>query len=415
MIADAREAKAAGKPIAYSFIHVLYYEIIRAMDLQPVWVENYAGVCAAKHEAERFLNQAEIEGFSRSTCTYATCLLGFDALRGPDGESPADAPWGGVPPPDMMLGAGQHICDPRYKWFQAAQKFYDAPVYVHNIPWPTWGMDLKAVTPQFVRHIVEQLQGLIAFIERQTGRPMDYERLGSLVDLTGETFKTWWEAYQFRRAIPTPMGTEDAFNVMVPGYFLMATPEALSFYQDLHRELKEKVARGEGIVPQEKHRVLWGGGLAPWFALKDFDYFKSKGVVFPVEVSYRPFEPDDWLGVPRSATHPLERLAWRYLKYWTSRFEKAARRPGSHPDVELLIDCIEDYQVDGILMHEAFSCRTWHVGLLWQLNRLKRIYRDIPALVLESDIVDMRSYSETDTRMRIDAFVETLEARKRAG
>ena len=64
-------------------------------------------------------------------------------------------------------------------------------------------------------------------------------------------------------------------------------------------------------------------------------------------------------------------------------------------------------------MHEAFSCRSWHVGLIWQLNQVKKIYRDIPTLILESDIIDISSYNEADTHARIDAFVDTLEASKR--
>jgi hypothetical protein len=78
-------------------------------------------------------------------------------------------------------------------------------------------------------------------------------------------------------------------------------------------------------------------------------------------------------------------------------------------------------------MHEAFSCRTWHLGLIWQLNQLRKIYkpipvlilgqhgkqreenRELPSLILESDIIDISSYSEVDTRNRIDAFIETLE------
>jgi len=34
-------------------------------------------------------------------------------------------------------------------------------------------------------------------------------------------------------------------------------------------------------------------------------------------------------------------------------------------------------------------------------------------LILESDIVDISSYSEVDTRNRIDAFIETLEQTKK--
>jgi hypothetical protein len=67
------------------------------------------------------------------------------------------------------------------------------------------------------------------------------------------------------------------------------------------------------------------------------------------------------------------------------------------------------------------------VGLIWQLNQLAKIYkpipvfvmwkdgkqekgyRELPSLVLESDIIDITSYSEVDTKNKIDAFIETLE------
>jgi hypothetical protein len=45
------KAKEEGKKLAYSFIVCSYDEIIRAMDVVPVWTENYAGVCGAKRDA----------------------------------------------------------------------------------------------------------------------------------------------------------------------------------------------------------------------------------------------------------------------------------------------------------------------------------------------------------------------------
>jgi len=36
--------------------------------------------------------------------------------------------------------------------------------------------------------------------------------------------------------------------------------------------------------------------------------------------------------------------------------------------------------------------------------------RELPSLILESDIIDISSYSEVDTRNKIDAFIETLES-----
>jgi len=427
------KAKEEGKKLAYSFIVCSYDEIIRAMDIVPVWTENYAGICGAKRDAQRFLERAESLGFSRSLCTYALCGLGFDQWREELGEMPPDAPWGGQARPDMMLSSGQILCDPRNKWYQAAQQFMpDVPIYDVGLPWPMYEDDIEVseIQDYYIAYIVAELRGLVKFLEEQTGRNMDYDRLSELVDLGEKTWNLIWETYELRRAVPTPMGTGDAMNTMVPMVFMLGTQEGYDFFAELNRELKEKIAKGEGVVPAEKYRLLWGGGLPSWFALTDFNYFNSKGAVFPVETTYRMIEPTYRLNIP-DTDDPIERLAWRWLGYWTYWFDKAKQRPGSEPDVERLIQYIEDYQIDGVVMHEAFSCRTWHLGLIWQLNQLKKIYRpipvlvlgagdkknlehrELPSLILESDIVDISSYSEVDTRARIDAFIETLESTKK--
>jgi len=413
----AQQAKAEGKPVAYTFIVCVYDEIIRAMDIVPMWTENYAGICAAKRDAQRFLEKAEAENFSRSLCTYALCGLGFDIWRGELGEMPPDAPWGGQVKPDMMLGSGQMVCDPRNKWYQAAQHYMpDVPVYEVELPWPPYeaDYDYREVQDYYIKYIVEQLRGLVRFLEKQTGKKMDWDRLSELVDITDRTWNIIWEAYELRKAIPCPMDTGDAMNTMVPMAFMMGTQEAFDFYKDLYDELQRKIANREGVVSEEKYRLLWGGGLPAWFALADFNYFNSKGAVFPVETTYRSVEAIYNFDVDLTKfSDPLEHMAWRWLKYWTYWYDKARQRPGSHPDVERLIQYIEDYKIDGVVIHEAFSCRTWHPGLIWQLNLLKKVYRDIPSLILESDIVDISSYSEADTRARIDAFIETLESIKR--
>jgi len=73
-IAGAVRAKAEGKQkLAYTFIVCHHEEILRALDVLPVWTENFAGVCGAKRDSERFLQRAESLGLSRSLCTYALC------------------------------------------------------------------------------------------------------------------------------------------------------------------------------------------------------------------------------------------------------------------------------------------------------------------------------------------------------
>jgi len=416
-IADCLQAKADGKPIAYGFIFCGYDEIIRAMDIVPAWTENYAGICGVKRDAQRFLERAESDNFSRSLCTYALCGLGFDDWREELDEMPPDAPWGGQAKPTVMLGSGQIICDPRYKWYQALQRYMpDVPLFVGGLPYPPYEDDYsyREVEGYYVKYIVEELTNLVKFLEKHIGKKMDWDRLSNTVDLSDKTWNVIGEAYDLRKAVPCPMGTGDAMNTMVPMVFMMGTQEAYDFFKDLYDELQDKINNKMGIIPEEKYRLMWGGGLPSWYALTDFNYFNSKGAVFPVETTYRLLEPVYKLDIPK-VSNPLEHLAWRWVKYWTYRYDKARKRPGSSPDVEHLIEYIEEYKIDGVVMHEAFSCRSWHPGPIWQLNQLKRVYRDIPSLVLESDIIDISSYNEADTRARIDAFIDTLEVVNQKG
>lgn len=110
---------------------------------------------------------------------------------------------------------------------------------------------------------------------------------------------------------------------------------------------------------------------------------------------------------------PLEHIALRLIRYYTHWYDKARRRPGSIPQVERIIEYIEDYDLDGVVFHSAFSCRSWHAGIIYQAEVLKKVYKDIPTLIMEGDIVDISSYSEADTHNRIDTFIEALEAYKK--
>lgn len=415
IISGNLKAKEQGKLIAYSFIVSYYDEIIRAMDIAPAWVESYSVICAAKHDAERFLEKAESENLSRSLCTYATCGLGFDILRQElHGEMPPDPPWGGIAKPDIILGTGQMVCDIRFKWPQAVQHYMqDVPIYIAGIYWPPFdrNMNQKEVEEYYVKYAAAELRRLIEFIEKHTNRKMDWDKLSELVDLVDRTWDMFIAAYDLRKAIPTPMDTGDAMNTMVPLAYILGTQEAYDFYRDLYNELKQKIEKKEGVVPEEKYRLLWGAGIPSWYALRDFQYFNGKGATFPVERTYREAEPIYKLGLSK-VSDPLEHIALRWIRYWTRWYDPARKRPGSHPDVERLIEYIEDFQIDGVVFHKAFSCRTFHSTIVFQAETLKKIYREIPILILESDMMDVSSYSEADTHHRIDAFIETLETAK---
>jgi len=408
---DAHAAQANGEPVAYLFISSAYDDILRAMDIKTVGTENYAGVCAAKRDAERFLERAEIEGYPRHLCTYATLGLGFDAMRKELGGMPANAADGGMPEPTVMLGTGMNICDPRYKWYQAAQRYNKAPVHILGLLNPNsyyTHTDSKEFRDYYIEYLTAELRELVAFLERETGRRLDMDRLSAVVDLSERTLIKWYDAYQLRKAVPAPMPTEDALSVMVPGMFMLGTQAAYDFYSELYDELKHRVDNKIGTIPDEKYRLLWALSLPPWYGLVLFNYFEKLGAVFPIEAVYNAGRVPE---IPDSVRDPIERVAWRFYTSMTSRHEKARKRSGD-VNVEWFLDLIDEYQCDGVVFHQAMTCRTIHTGQLNQINTFKK-FSDKPVLLLEGDIVDARNYDERATHAKVDAFIEVVDNHKR--
>ena len=404
---SAQEAKAQGKKVSYVMVSSHYDEILRAMDIVPLPTENFAGLCAAKREMDRFLLKAEEDGYSQVLCSYARIGLGFDSLRKELGGIPENSPDGGMPMPDMMVGSS-NVCDPRFKWFQATGRFLDAPHHSIDVVKPPVHADLKAVQNYYVRYQQAQFEELIAFLEKQTGKKLDKERLWETLRLGDEACRLWYETDRLRVAVPSPMPSQDRFSIMVPAYYYTGTQEAVDFYRELYEEVKYRVDNKIGTAGEQRYRVLYGGGLPPWHTLWIFNYFESFGAAFVMENVYRVHDPVE---VPSHVKDPVEYLAWRTFLRLTSSHEKAKANTGNI-EVERLLDIIRDYQIDGVVFHACRSCRATTLGQIHTKNRLSQ-YTDMPMTQLVSDMVDLRDYSEAQWKAQIGAFIEALAGREK--
>jgi benzoyl-CoA reductase/2-hydroxyglutaryl-CoA dehydratase subunit BcrC/BadD/HgdB len=417
-VTTAIRAKEEGRKVASWAMMNCHDEVVRAMDIAPAAFEVFGGSSSVACQADKYLQRAEAENFSRSLCTYATCTLGFDIWRHElGGDMPPDATWGGMGKPDMMIGSAQQICDPRFSYYQAAQHYYrDVPLYVGGFYYPQWDplvddKELREQERMYVKYNTAELHELVRFLEKHTGRKMDWDKLAAHVELADRTWDLYVDNCELRKTVPTPMDTGLAMYTQQPLGFLLGTQEAYDYYMLMNKYLKQRISEKKGVAEPEKYRLIWAGGLPSWFALGDFFYFNKKGAAFAVEVTYRNCERIERLELPKT-NDPLEHMAWRLVRFYTIWYDKARKRPGSLPTVERIIDYIEDYGCDGVVFHSAFSCRSWHAGLMHQAEVLRKVYRDIPILIMEGDIVDPSSYNEADTHNRIDAFIETIEAAK---
>jgi benzoyl-CoA reductase/2-hydroxyglutaryl-CoA dehydratase subunit BcrC/BadD/HgdB len=408
MYKQAQQAKEEKRKVAYCMVMCNYEEILAAMDIVQVYAENYAGLCAVKRQAEPYMDKARAEGYSDLLCGYAQVGLGFDAMRHELGDVPPDAPDGGMPEPDMLLGCSMG-CDPRWKWFQAVGRYNDAPIYNMDVLMPPSDADMGAIKEHSVRYMAEELRGLIAFLEEQTGTRMDYDRLTAILKQVEETRRWWRDAYELRKAVPTPMATQDHFVLFVPHHMMLTDEFTLEFYKGLYDELKERVDNGIGVIDDEKYRLLWGVGLPPWHSMYILDYFLEFGAVFAAETAYMVPEPFE---IPDNGADPVEIIALRAFERNTSLQRRGQEAGGVPPLAQAHLERIEDYAIDGVVMHITRSCRASTMGQTLVRNVIRDSYPKMPVMFMESDIIDLHTYSEAETKNKIDAFMEMVEAYK---
>ena len=75
-----------------------------------------------------------------------------------------------------------------------------------------------------------------------------------------------------------------------------------------------------------------------------------------------------------------------------------------------VLDMIKFYDVDGFIMHSNRSCKPYSFGQM-DIMRIVQEKAKIPVLMIEADMVDPRSFSQSQVETRIDAFMEIIKQR----
>lgn len=382
---EAHRAKKEKRPVAW-VASTFPVETLQAMDIIPVWPENYASVCAARQVSVELCEQAEHEGFSRDLCSYSRCVLG--SILGCEKELPE----GGLPKPDLLVSTTS-ACDTHMKWFQVASRIYKAPFYVLDTPYNIGGGDSDHLDKEHVEYYKTQLTNLFAFLERQTGTSLDKYKLGQTLALSNWTSKLWTEIQDLRKNIPCPMDARDAFSAV---YFMLSTPgsqEAVDFYTQLRDELRERVKDGIGTVENERFRLVWDN-LPPWYNLKIFEYLNTLGAVVVAEVFSH-----TWTG-NLDSENPYESLARKYLPNMAN--STVQRR------VDIILNLVREFHINGVILPTNWGCRMMSIG--------ETIVRDmvykklgVQSLILDLDSSDPRVTGEAQVKERLATFLETLK------
>jgi benzoyl-CoA reductase/2-hydroxyglutaryl-CoA dehydratase subunit BcrC/BadD/HgdB len=163
--------------------------------------------------------------------------------------------------------------------------------------------------------------------------------------------------------------------------------------------MKERVARGIGAVPDERFRVYWEG-MPIWPKVRELSekfFDLSTAVAASTYCNSWAFEEYD-------GGDPLAWMARISTEVFINRDEATKEA--------FLGEMFERFSIDGAIFHNARTCPNNTNSRFGMPQRIRERY-ELPVLVIDGDLSDVRFFSTAQTMTNIEAFIEQLEDRAR--
>lgn len=356
-------------------------EICYAMDIVPanlIFMAWSMGLTLKK--TTEFLSAAESYGLTWDCCSGHRAVLGANVRRAfPRVDLVIGTSWGC----NNIAASARHVAS-----LQGCPVFYvDMPYY-----------DGEAE----VKYFTNELKELICFLEKHTGRKMDWDRLSEAVALAKQSADLWREIRELRKAVPAPIRSRSYMRQYWIDMFYSGAPQAVEFMQAVRDEVKSNVEKGRGPCPKEKYRLITLL-LPPQHSLKIFDWMeRERGAVSAMEIHCSHCGETEL-----DPSKPLESLAHKYFQHCNLRHLHG-------PIDKLLQDTVQDaiaYKADGAIYWALATCHTTpSTGSMIRDKLLHEL--DIPTLMVDTDSTDPTYRTLDELKNQIDVFLETIDARK---
>jgi len=378
---EAKTAGETGKKIAWITSGGPVEPLI-AMDVIPVYPENYGAMIGASHMGVDLCEKAEAMGYSRDLCSYARADIACSTVDG--------GPIGGLPRPNMLICCN-NICGTVLKWYEVQARFYNVPLFILDTPvcHTQFSSEVRA-------YVKRQVEEYILFLERVCGKKLDRDRMSEVGRLSIEGQRLWQAVLDTAVHKPAPMSAFDAFFHLALIVTLRGTQIAVDYYKVLLEEMNARISEGISAVPFEKFRLLWDN-LPVWYRTRWLsEKFAARGACLVADTytsawcgSMKYIDPSDFINT----------MAEGYSRIYLNI--------GVDQMADEVIAMIDKYDVQGLVMHSNRSCKPYSFGQ-YDIRGIIQEKRGLPTLMLEADMVDERCFSEAQVETRIDAFMEML-------
>jgi benzoyl-CoA reductase/2-hydroxyglutaryl-CoA dehydratase subunit BcrC/BadD/HgdB len=352
-------------------------EVLRALGFEVYFPENHAAMLGARRAQEPLIAAAVRHGYGPDACTYLLSDIGASL----EGRSGLDRFGLEVLPPPAVLACNTNQCREVLEWFAFHARRTGAPLVSIRTPRP-----LEGGGPSLDGYLMDQWRAAIRALEGAAGRALDAGRLRETVAFAAEASRDWEAFLRLNEGGGFRHDFGDDLVLMAPLVVLRGTPEAAAFYRDLLTEVR--------ALPDRplRRRIFWEG-MPVWGKLRFFQEYFPKwdaGVVASTYCLSWVFDLDP--------AEPLESLARAYSSLFICR-DEAWKEAWLERQV-----CA--FNAGLLLFHEARTCHT-NTNTRFRMPERMEERTGVPALVLHGDMVDLRHFSEAETRQRLEAFWET--------
>jgi len=387
---DIEQARAAGKKIAW-VTGQAPTDILVAANILPAYPENHAALCGARRVSTQLCQVAEAHDYLPDLCSYAknnlgSCLLGEQTF-----------PVAPLPAPDILMAVT--MCNTHVKWWEALSRYYNVPLLLLETPFVHDSLSNGDISIA-VKYAENQLEEMVVFLEEFCGHPYNYDKLQECVANSSKAGSLYAEFLNMARHIPSPITSFDTFLHLGPMMNLRGFPEAVSYYELLVAEVRQRVDQALSAVGGESYRLYWDNipvwPRLGWMARKFASYGAcTVAAVYP------------WLWVEAFAKldseHPLESIAESMVLYYQNK--------GTKSRIDFPARLIKDFSVDGLVAQVSVSCKALVPDQLVLAREVQKL-TGVPAVVIEGDMVDERFFSEDRVDRQIEDFMSILATRK---
>lgn len=377
--------KSNWKPVAWC-TSVGPAELLRSFGFEVYFPENHGALMGATRTAGDYIPVATKCGFTNDICSYLTSDIGAHLSN----NSPLKKHYGldGSPKPDLIV-YNTNQCREVEDWFSFFAKKFNCPFAGIHPP-----RHLDEVTKTEVDAVAEQFKAIIPICENVSKKKFDIDKFREVLKLSKDATVLWRKVLETAKNSPSPLNFFDGTIQMGPIVVLRGTQQAKGYYSILLKELEENVKNKIGFLEKESCRIYWDG-MPIWGKLRSLSDLFSKNNAAVVASTYC----NSWVFDDFDEKNPFESSALAYTEIFINRSEKAK--------MEILKSLIKEYNINGVVFHDAATCFNNSNARFGMPMRLKE-ETGVETLVIEGDLCDLRFFSEGQTNTKIETFIEQL-------